>query len=151
MSSLLTPEIMAFVGNKTKPQREIVTRRDIQKYSVATSNRQEKYLSGDEAPPMFHWHLFWEVMELENLSSDGVNIDSLLPTLPLLKAMAGGVEMEYLKPIFPGDWLTSTRTLTNIYEKKGRSGQLIFYEVLMEVANDDGDLVVRDRRTTLMR
>ena len=62
-----------------------------------------------------------------------------------------GVEMEYLKPIFPGDWLTSTRTLTNIYEKSGRSGQLIFYEVLMEVANDDGDLVVRDRRTTLMR
>ena len=100
---------------------------------------------------MFHWHLFWGVMELENLSSDGVNIDSLLPSLPLLKAMAGGVEMEYLKPIFPGDWLTSTRTLTNIYEKKGRSGQLIFYEVLMEVANDDGDLVVRDRRTTLMR
>ena len=44
---------MAFVGNKTKPQREIVTRRDIQKYAVATSNRQEKYLSGDEARQCF--------------------------------------------------------------------------------------------------
>ena len=151
MSSLLTPEIMAFVGNKTKPQRELVTRRDIRKYAVATSNRQKKYLNGDEAPPMFHWHLFWDVVELEDLSNDGVNIDSLLPNLPLFKAMAGGVDFEYLKPIFPGDWLIAIRTLTNIYEKKGRSGDLIFYEVLMEITNDKGDLVIRDKRTTLMR
>jgi len=69
----------------------------------------------------------------------------------LFKAMAGGVDFEYLKPIFPGDWLTAIRTLTDIYEKKGRSGDLIFYEVLMEITNDQGDLVIRDRRTTLMR
>ena len=142
---------MAFVGNKTKPQRELVTRRDIRKYAVATSNRQKKYLNGDEAPPMFHWHLFWDVVELDDLSNDGVNIDSLLPNLPLFKAMAGGVDFESLKPIFPGDWLIAIRTLTNIYEKKGRSGDLIFYEVLMEITNDKGDLVIRDRRTTLMR
>ena len=151
MTSNLTPEIMAFLGSKTKPRREVVTRRDIRKYAVATGNHQQKYLDGDEAPPMFHWTLFWEVLELENLSSDGVNIDSLLPELPLFKAMAGGVEMDYLRPILPGDWLTAVRTLTNIYEKEGRSGHLIFYEVLMEITNDNGDLVVRDRRTTLMR
>ena len=50
--------------------------------------------------------------------------------------MAGGLKIEYHRDIFPGDWLTATRTLTDIYEKQGRSGPLIFYEVVMDVVND---------------
>ena len=65
--------------------------------------------------------------------------------------MAGGLEIEYLKPIHPGDWLTSTRKLTDIYEKKGRSGPLIFYEVIMEIHNDDDELVIREKMTRILR
>ena len=149
--SLLTPELLANIGRESEPKREIVTRRDIRKYAIATNNPQRKYLDGDEAPPMFHVPLFWDVVELEQLSPDGVSIDPLLPKFPLQRDMAGGLEIEYLNPIHHGDWRTSTRTLTDIYEKKGRSGPLIFYEVIMEIRNDDDGLVIREKMTRILR
>jgi hydroxyacyl-ACP dehydratase HTD2-like protein with hotdog domain len=100
---------------------------------------------------MFHVPLFWDIVELDHLSPDGVSIDSLLPKFPLEKAMAGGLKIEYHRDIFPGDWLTATRTLTDIYEKQGRSGPLIFYEVVMDVVNDDGELVIREKTTRILR
>ena len=149
--SLLTRDLLANIGRQSQPQREIVTRRDIRKYAVATGSRQRKYLDGDQAPPMFHVPLFWDVVELDQLTPDGVSIDSLLPKFPLEKAMAGGLKIEYHKPVRPGDWLTSTCTLTDIYEKQGRSGALIFYETVMDIVNDDQELVIREKTTRILR
>ena len=149
--SLLTPELLANIGKQGEPKREIVTRRDIRKYAIATNNPQRKYLDGDVAPPMFHVPLFWDVVELEQLRPDGVSVDKLLPKFPLEREMAGGLEIEYLQPIHPGDGLTATRTLTDIYEKEGRSGPLIFYEVIMEIRNDEGDLVIKEKTTRILR
>ena len=149
--SVLTEDLLANIGRRTEPRRELVTRRDIRKYAVATGNRQRKYLDGDQAPPMFHVPLFWDIVELDQLTPDGVSIDSLLPKFPLEKAMAGGLNIEYHKPVRPGDWLTATRTLTAIYEKVGRSGPLIFYEVVMDVLDDDDELVIREKTTRILR
>ena len=151
MNALLDDTLLANIGRQSEPRREIVTRRDIRKYAVATGNRQRRYLDGDEAPPLYHLALFWEVVELDQLLPDGVSVDTLLPKFPLEKAMAGGLQIQYHQPIRPGDWLTATRTLTNIYEKHGRSGPLIFYEVLMEVLNDDGEPVVTEKTTRILR
>ena len=143
MTGLLSEELLANIGKQSEPHRELVTRRDIRKYAIATGNRQRKYLDGDQAPPMFHVALFWDVVELDQLSPDGVSIDRLLPKFPLEKAMAGGLKIEYHQPVHPGDWLTATRTLTDIYEKAGRSGPLIFYEVVRDIVDDRGELVIR--------
>ncbi len=151
MSGLLSDALLANIGRVSEPRREVVTRRDIRKYAVATGSRLRKYLEGDIAPPMFHVPLFWDVVELDKLTPDGVSVDTLLPKFPLERAMAGGLEIDYLKPIRPGDWLTSTRTLTSIYEKAGRSGPLIFYEVVMEVRDDQGELVIREKTTRILR
>jgi hydroxyacyl-ACP dehydratase HTD2-like protein with hotdog domain len=151
MTGLLDDKLLANIGRQSEPRREIVTRRDIRKYAIATGNRQRRYLDGDEAPPLYHLALFWDVVELDQLTPDGVSVDTLLPKFPLEKAMAGGLHIEYHRPIRPGDWLTATRTLTNIYEKAGRSGPLIFYEVLMEVVDDDGKPVVTEKTTRILR
>jgi hydroxyacyl-ACP dehydratase HTD2-like protein with hotdog domain len=148
---LLSEELLANIGRQDRPRRELVTRRDIRKYAIATGNRQQRYLDGDVAPPMFHVPLFWDVVGMDELSPDGVSIDGLLPKFPLEKAMAGGLDIEYFRPIQPGDWLTATRTLTDIYEKHGRSGPLIFYEVVMEVHDDSGALVLREKTTRILR
>lgn len=151
MTTVLNEALLANIGRKSEPVRELVTRRDIRKYAIATGNGQRKYLDGDEAPPMFHVALFWDVVELDQLSSDGVSIDRLLPRFPLEKAMAGGLHIEYHRSVYPGDWLTATRTLVDIYEKRGRSGPLIFYEVDMDILDDDGRLVVREKTTRILR
>ena len=51
--TLITDEIRSWIGRADEPVRLEVSRRDIMKYSIATEQRQEKYLRGDEAPPMF--------------------------------------------------------------------------------------------------
>lgn len=151
MSQLLTKELLENIGRSAPPRKEIVTRRDIRKYAIATGQTKEKYLNGDEAPPMFHVSLFWDVIEMNQLSPDGVSIDPLLPEFPLKKAMAGGLKIEYYKPILPGDWLTATRTLTNIYEKQGSKGPLIFYETTMDIVNDSREKVLREVTTRIFR
>lgn len=151
MSSLLTAELLANIGRRSEPRKELVTRRDIRKYSVATGQRLQKFLDGDEAPPMFFIALFWEVVALDQLSPDGVSKDPMFPEFPLKRAMAGGLKMTFHKPAFPGEWLIARRTLTNIYEKQGSSGPLIFCEVTMEVKTEDGEPVVSEQATRIFR
>ncbi len=148
---LLTPNLLAHIGKTVTPRTEVVTRRDIRKYSIATDQRQRKYLDGDEAPPLYHVALFWDVVELDELTPDGVSIDKLLPKLPLERAMAGGLNITYHDRIRPGDVLIGRRTLTDLYEKEGRSGPIIFYEVVLEVSREDGSPVITEKTTRLLR
>lgn len=148
---VLTPEVLAYIGRKSEPRSEVVTRRDLRKYAIATSQTQRRYVDGDEAPPLYHVALFWDVVPLAELSADGVSIDKLLPKFPLEKAMAGGLDITYHNRIRAGDTLIGNRTLTHIYEKEGRSGALIFYEVVLEVTREDGTPVLTEKTTRLLR
>ena len=100
---------------------------------------------------MFHVALFWAVVEREKLTPDGVSIDPLLPKFPLERAMAGGLKIDYHKTIFPGDVLVATRTLTDIYEKQGSQGPLIFYEVIMQIESESGERVLTEKTTRILR
>jgi len=149
--SVLTDSVLAYIGRRAQPRVEVVTRRDIRKYAVATNQTQQQYLDGDVAPPLYHVALFWEVVPLNELSRDGVSIDALLPKFPLERAMAGGLEINYRRKIYPGDTLVGTRTLTDIYEKEGRSGPLIFYEVVLDVTLESGEAVLTEKTTRILR
>lgn len=151
MGNLLSSEVLKNIGRSSEPRRELVTRRDIRKYSVATGQRLKKYLDGDEAPPMFHIALFWDVVELDKLEDDGVSIDPLIPQLPLKRAMAGGLKIDYYRPIYPGDNLIAIRTLTNIYEKQGSQAPLIFYEIIMKIENESGEPILTEKTTRILR
>ena len=151
MGSLLTPELLANIGRTAEPKKELVTRRDIRKYSVATGQRLQKYLAGDEAPPLYYIALFWDVVELEQLMPDGISVDHLIPELPLKRAMAGGLDIDFYRPAQPGEWLVAERTLTDIFEKQGSSGPLIFYKVTMEIRSEEGDPVVTEKLTRIVR
>lgn len=151
MNTLLTSELLANIGRTSPPKKELVTRRDIRKYSVATGQHLEKYLEGDEAPPMFYIGLFWDVVKIDQLTPDGISVDTLLPKFPLERAMAGGLKIDYYRPISPGDMLIASRTLTDIYEKQGRQGPLIFYEVIMKVETESGEHVLTEKTTRILR
>lgn len=151
MSDLITAELLTHIGSSAPPQQEIVTRRDIRKYAVASGQRLKKYLDGDEAPPLFHVALFWDVVERDRLSPDGISIDTLIPQLPLKRAMAGGLKIEYHRGIYPEDILVAERVLSSLYEKTGRQGPLIFYEVVMTVTTITGEPVLTETTKRLLR
>ncbi|MDA1094633.1 MAG: MaoC family dehydratase N-terminal domain-containing protein [Acidobacteria bacterium] len=149
--SLLTPEIRQWIGRSGEPLRLEVTRRDIVKYAIATQQRLDKYRRGDEAPPMFLFNAHQGLVDIKDLRPDGLTDDPLLPELTLRRVMAGGIKNTYHRPIRPGDHLVLTRTITDIYEKRGRTGPLIFVVYGVRVETEDGDLVMEETRRRIFR
>jgi hydroxyacyl-ACP dehydratase HTD2-like protein with hotdog domain len=151
MGGSLDATLQAHIGRSSAPQTEVVTRRDIRKYAVATAQRLQRFIDGDEAPPLFHVTLFWPIVPMPQLYADGVAPDEMFPPIPGRRPMAGGIKVEYHRAIRPGDVLSATRTLTNIYERQGSSGTLVFIEVLMTVTDASGALVLKELTTRIMR
>ncbi|MFT5360768.1 MAG: hypothetical protein ACI9IN_000513, partial [Porticoccaceae bacterium] len=44
MSDLLSADLLSNIGKSSPPRTEVVTRRDIRKYAIATDQRLRKYL-----------------------------------------------------------------------------------------------------------
>jgi len=151
MSQLITPEIRGCIGRSAPPVTVQVTRRDIRKYAAATGQRLSKYADGDEAPPLFHFDLFREIVALERLQTDGLAADALMPELPLRRILFGGQETVYHRPIRPGDVLVGTRKLVDLYEKSGATGPLIFVNLELAVETDTGEPVLTEISTFIVR
>jgi 3-methylfumaryl-CoA hydratase len=150
--SLLTGEHRRWIGIEDPPVTVEVSRRDIVKYAIATEQQQEKYLRGDEAPPMFVFNLFGALRPLAELRPDGLprgQRDG--PALPLKRVMAGGTELIQHRPIRPGDRLTATTRLTDMYEKSGAQGPLIFTVRSMRVVDASGAPVLEEIQTAIAR
>jgi 3-methylfumaryl-CoA hydratase len=151
MPSMVSDEARSWIGRSQPPIHMEVTRRDIQKYAVATEQRQQKFLDGDEAPPMFLFGLLRPIVPLEGLGPDGIARDGFLPDFPLKRIMAGGTEMTYHRPLRPGDKLIATKTLADIQEKQGGTGPLIFVSYDLTVETEDGEVVVEERSMRIIR
>ena len=65
--------------------------------------------------------------------------------------MAGGQEVEVFEPVRPGDVLTLTTAVLDIYEKQGRSGRLIFQVSRETYSNQRGEQVAVEIKTLIFR
>ena len=62
------------------------------------------------------------------------------------RALHAGQEYQYLQPIFVGDTLTGRTTLTDVVEKKGRTGRVRFLTLETRFSRDGLEVaVVRNR------
>ena len=151
MSELISDDARGWIGRSEPPIRFEVSRRDIIKYAIATEQQREKYLAGDEAPPMFLFGAERPLTPIAEVGADGLMNDKLLPELPLKRVMAGGVKKRYFGKITPGDVLTITRTLKDIYEKSGSTGPLIFVVYEINVVNQEDQLVLQETQSRIIR
>ena len=151
MNELISDEAKSWIGRSAEPFLVEISRRDIVKYSIATEQKQEKYLKGDEAPPMFMFGALRPLVPMDELGPDGIPPDSFLPELPLKRVMAGGTEMQFHRPVKPGDKLIATRSLHDLYEKQGKTGPLIFAVYNLSVENEDGELVMEEKQMRILR
>ena len=149
---LLTAEHYKLIGKVTLPLEVDINRSDIIKYSIATEQLQEKYLKGEEAPLMFVYNLFTPLVPLDNLGKDGLNTqESMNVNLPLKRVMAGGTKINFFKNIYPNDKLTGISKVINLYEKKGKSGALIFMIKQFSVSNQLNLDVYDETQTIIFR
>lgn len=151
MAELVTDAMRAWIGRAAPPVTIEVTRRDIIKYAHATGQQQARFLKGDEAPPMFLFGADRPLTPLDELGPDGLRPDTLVPDLPLKRVMAGGIQQRYHRAIVPGDVLTLTRAIADIYAKDGSSGPLIFVVYTLTVTDASGAPVLEESQTRINR
>jgi 3-methylfumaryl-CoA hydratase len=149
--ALIPESARSMIGASDPPMRVEVSRRDIIKYAIATEQLQERFLRGDEAPPMFLFGALRPIVPIAELGPDGIAKTSLLPELPLKRVMAGGTKTRYFRPVRPGDVLVATRTLADIYEKRGSKGDLIFLVYKVDVRTEAGEPVAEEVQTRIVR
>ncbi|MDG1272969.1 MAG: MaoC family dehydratase N-terminal domain-containing protein [Alphaproteobacteria bacterium] len=151
MNNLVTAEALSWIGRSDPPVEIEVNRSDIIKYSISTEQLLDKYLKGDEAPPMFVAGLSREIVPLENLEVDGLPKASLIPELPLKRVMAGGVDFKFFRTVKPKDKLVFRRELSDIKQKQGKTGPLIFITYLISCKTETGDPVLEQYQTRILR
>ena len=83
------------------------------------------------------------------LRSMGVIGPELPFDLPFRRRLDGGSEWEYFEPIRPGDRITAVGRITNLSERNGRLGLMIFLTALITYRNQF-DQIVATQATTLI-
>ena len=77
-----------------------------------------------------------------------------LPDLKLSygkRGFDGGKECRFLGPIRPGDTITGVDRIAEVYEKTGRSGNMIFIVRESELTNQHGETVAIVRQSLIRR
>jgi acyl dehydratase len=62
---------------------------------------------------------------------------------PSERRLLASMELEFLMPIRAGDTITISSAVTEIYEKTGRSGVMVFTVIRSTLSNQDGEIVTR--------
>ncbi|MFK9090491.1 MaoC family dehydratase N-terminal domain-containing protein [Bacillus salipaludis] len=90
------------------------------------------------APPTFPWKF------ILSMPKPGINVD-------LIRAVHGGQEFHYERPIVAGDIIRCTIDLVEKFEREGSSGNLTFY--IHEIRGEDVNcnLVFRAKTTIIDR
>ena len=156
-SSLITEEARAMIGKETQPVTREVYEKDIRRFCFAVGDLNPRYLDeecakktkfgGIVAPPMFFDIPTIQEFPQDQLKEDGMALSGLRPPLRVSRSMAGGNEVEFFRPMRPGDKITRVSKIADIYEKQGRGGPLVFTVYEHRYTNQDGDLVALERVT----
>jgi acyl dehydratase len=161
--SLITDEIKSWIGRETPPWTIEVTQRDVRRFAVATDDLNPLYLDEDYAkqsryggliaPPLFYMAPLTDPVPEEKLRPDGLPYEGKfpIPPTPLPRLMDGGTEIEFFVPIRVGDTLTGRSKITNIYQKEGRTGSLIFVVRETTYTNQRGEVVLIEKGASILR
>jgi 3-methylfumaryl-CoA hydratase len=161
--TLITDEIRSWVGRETPPWTIEVSRLDVQRFAVATDDPNPLYLDKEKArqsryggliaPPLFYMAPLTEPKPESELRPDGLPYEGKfpIPPTPLPRLMDGGTDIEFFQPIRVGDVLTGRSKITDIYQKDGRSGSLIFVVRETAFTNQRGEIVLIEKGASILR
>lgn len=150
-SSAITEELAGLLGVEQEPLSWEVEKSHIKRFAQVTGHfnklwqdeeyaRKEGY-GGILAPPTLP--MTWGAVEfVEKLKA---------ARCPLTRLVNAGVEFEYYRPVVVGDTITTIAKLIDLYEKRGKSGLLLFMTLEVTYKNQRGELVAKRRQTFIKR
>ena len=142
--------IMSWMG-RTETRTDTVTVAPLVALSALLDRDDPPPSPGDAAPPLAHWLYFLPSYRQSEAGPDGHAVKgSFLPPIALPRRMWAGSRLEFLRPLIVGSAIERVSTITNIAEKEGRSGKLVFVTVRHEVS-DAGGLLLSDEHDIVFR
>ena len=94
---------------------------------------------GDALPPLWHWIYFLSIHRQSEIAEDGhARRGGFIPPVPLPRRMFAGAQIEFHRPIRLGQPARRESTIEDLVLKKGRSGELAFLKIRVDVSDADG-------------
>lgn len=163
MTPLITDDVRAWADRKYPDFTFHVTATDIARFAHAIGETNPVHFDKDEAskagysdvvaPKMFPYLIRMHGSTL--VSRDELELDGSpsgdVPPLATRRAMAGETSIHFGDPIVAGDVVTVNKRLASMYEKEGRSGQLVFVEMEFTLTNQRGEQVATETFTRIYR
>jgi hypothetical protein len=129
--------IRAQIGWRSPTRRSIVEPGHVRRFCEAIGDDDPRWL--EEVPPTFVVALGTETPAVPGALDYGRGW------------LNGGDSFEYLEPVRPGDSIEASTVLVDAFEKRGRSGDLLFMVLETDFRNQHGRTVVRARGTRIRR
>lgn len=134
-SKLITPEVLALIGTESPPERNRFAVSDEMAYDLAdaTEDPNPLYVDQDYAqksrfggllcPPLATWK---DIAPPIGFFGAGQESHFEVPLPFNSYGLNGGSDWQFLRPAYVGAWVTRQFLITDIFEKQGRSGPLVF-------------------------
>ncbi|AZE67460.1 itaconyl-CoA hydratase / mesaconyl-C4 CoA hydratase [Pseudomonas synxantha] len=106
---------------------------------------------GEAVAPLWQWCFFQDALPESALGSDGHPArGGFLPPADNRNRMWAGGRIEFLQPLRAGEAATRMSTITQVEEKAGRTGSLLFVTVRHDYSQD-GRLAIREEQDIVYR
>jgi acyl dehydratase len=157
---MLTPEVTGLIGAVSQPEANLFPISKEMVYDLADAIEFPHPLFLDEAyadrsrfgglicPPLATWKEWKQPINYFGAGQEGI---LEIPTSIKSYGFNGGAEWHFLRPAFVGDRMTRQYRVTDVYEKEGRSGLLVFVNREETQTNQKGQVVVRVKRVNIFR
>ncbi len=142
--SVITPEMRAAIGVESEPYTNDVEKGAIIKFAQAIGDDNPIYNDEVAARNSRHGGLIVPPTFFRSFRSGPMKVDV---TSPYSANLDGGSEWEYFEPVRPGDRITVTSKISNMFERAGRLGNMLFIQRETKYVNQFGTTVAVQRTT----
>jgi 3-methylfumaryl-CoA hydratase len=116
---------------KSHTSKDQITLAPVRGLSAMLDREDSPPQEGDVLPPLWHWLFFLSTVPQSGLGQDGhPQRGGFLPPVPLPRRMWAGGHLHWHQPIRLGQTLERTSSIESVQHKTGRSGELLFVQVL---------------------
>lgn len=149
VTTLLTPEVRAWLGRQHRFGPEPVIERDVLRYLVSTGAPLPGPGEHLRVPELYYRTLGRPMAEASRIQDDGLWPD-IRPVVGIGQTLGGGIEVEFLGELRVGDEVHGVRELVSLEEKFGRRRQFVLATWRTTVWSDDGTELVRETVAEVM-
>jgi 3-methylfumaryl-CoA hydratase len=140
--SLLDPATLAHLQSwqgKTETRRDQLSLAPVRAMSATLDRDDAEPHPGDALAPLWHWLYFLPVARQSDIGPDGhPKRGGFLPPVPLPRRMWAGGRLHWHQPMRIGEEVQRISSIEKVQHKTGRSGELLFVQVLHTFSNSQG-------------